>query len=230
MVRNSQRSSLRIFLPDEEGLCIMLNPLTSANATELNNELQRLGFSANVSPHLMMATEEVKQVLEAMQPYLTFFLGAGSILKGLQYLADITLKPFSEAFFGELGRRVAGNLGELTQATAAATRAAADNKPASVRTTLIYDGPTWDVLVECGAQGVPPDRIESTLNLAMFINGAVVRCFDEGILPADKISFVRIKLDSEGRPIRGHTTGDKGGRWELDTNTLQWTETKNDLR
>ena len=230
MVRDSQRSSLRMFLPDEEGLCIMLDPLSLADAKELDNELQRLGFSANVHPHMYNVAEEIKQVLEAIQPNLTLILGGGTVLASLKYLADLTLKPFSEAFFGALGRRAAENLGGLTQATAAATRAAADDKPASVRTTLIYDGPTRDVLVECGAQGVPPDQIESTLNLAMFISGAVVRCLDEGILPADRIWFVRIKLDSEGRPVRGHTTGDEGGWWELDTNTLQWKETKNDLR
>ena len=66
-------------------------------------------------------------------------------------------------------------------------------------------------------------------DLSMFVHGAVIRELDGGALPADRITFIRVELDGEGRPVRGHTTGDKGGWWQLDAKTLQWTGMKDDL-
>ena len=149
MERDRQRSSLRAFLPDEEGLCVMLDPITARDAEELKGQLKRVGFNVMVHPHLRMAAEEAKQVLEAMEPHLSLIFTGLPIMATLKYLADITVKPFSEAFFGELGRRKAGRLGQLTEATAASTRAAADEKPALVEVWQIYAGPARDVVVHC---------------------------------------------------------------------------------
>ena len=146
MGRDRHRSLLRVFLPNEEGLCIMLDPFSGAEVGALRTSLRREGFNAVVLPHPKMAAEEVRQALEAI-PQLTLIFGGASFVALLKYVADMTVKPFSEAFFRELGRRMAEKVGKLTHRTATATRAAAEEQPVSLQVEQIYDGPVGDVIV-----------------------------------------------------------------------------------